>query len=400
MSIQIIYKKILSLELWHDYYLGQPDSPMLPTRYDISDQLMLAPTSDCVNVLKNLRWSFRAQGYGGDIFANVVEETASNFQTQLPINQPYRLAFWLVIKNEYFINFTNLALSTIQNQIYYFSNLSNNQGHALFLTKPLLAYTANTEYRLGQMVTHDSNTLESLHYGTSTGSSPNNTDWNSLPNSQYVSDSDRLIRQSPSRTQIIPSINPADNFRFVLVDANDRETFAFEGTAPSNHQSGSALSVNLNFRGQVAGRYRLKLNGIEVDEFILTESIPPRNAFALVEIVLNPDLVSPAFSLLESNAGKTLIRPKTYVIRFKNRATRWRYRYEKDHGFAENELPKFDRLDNKTYATKLPLGLCLRPTDLPIDGKGNLLPAPSVRLIKPEIDPSQNVTNIFSDIHL
>jgi hypothetical protein len=380
--------------------LGQPDPPALPTSYDISDLLAIVPTSDCVNILKNLRWSFRSQGYGGDIFANVVEDTPSNFQTQLPINQPYRLTFWLVIKNEYFTNFTNLALSTIQNQIYYFSNLNNNKGYALFLTKPLLAYTANTEYRLGQMVTHGSNTLESLHYGTSAGNNPNNTDWNILPNSQYVSDRDRLLRQSTSRTQIIQSVNPKDTFRFTLVDVNARETFVFEVTAPSNHQSGSALSVNLNFRGQVAGRYRLILNGIEVDEFILTESIPPRNAFALVEIVLNPDLVSPAFSLLESNAVKTLIRPKTYVIRFKNRATRWRYRYEKDHGFAENELPKFDLLDDKTYATKLPLGLCLRPTKLPIDGKGNLLPAPSVRLIKPEIDPSHNVTNIFSDIHL
>ena len=88
------------------------------------------------------------------------------------------------------------------------------------------------------------------------------------------------------------------------------------------------------------------------------------------------------------------------MIRFKNRATRWRYRYEKDHGFSSDKLPDFDLLDDKTYATRLPLGLCLRPTDLPKDGKDNLLPAPSVRLIKPEMDSSQNVINIFSDIHL
>lgn len=221
MSVQIIYKNILSLELWHDYYLGQPDPPgSLPDSYDISDLWALIPTSDCLHVLKNLRWVFRSQVQGAAVFANVDEVTPGNFQTQVPINQPYRLTFWLVVRDRYFTNFTNLPLSTTQNQIYYFSNLTKNQGHALFLTSPLSVYTARTDYHLGQLVTHSGNTLEALRDEPSASAAPNASDWDTLPGSQYVSDLDRLPCQSPSRTQIIQSVNPGDTFLLTLVDVN------------------------------------------------------------------------------------------------------------------------------------------------------------------------------------
>jgi hypothetical protein len=399
MSIQIIYKKILNLELWHDYYLGQPDPPALPNNYDISDLWTLVPTSDCLRVLKNLRWVFRSQRQGATIFANVNEVGSGDFQTQVPIDEPYRLTFWLLVRDRYFTNFTNLSLTTSQNQIYYFSNLSQNQGHALFLTQPLPTYTATTEYHLGQLVTHSSNTLEALKYKASASGKPSVSDWETLPASQYVSDLDRLPYQPPSRTQIIPNLNPNDPFRLTLVDVNRQESFVLEGNAPNNHPSGASLSVNLNFSGQISGRYRLNLNGTQIDEFILSNP-SPQNAFGLVEIVLNPSLVSPAFALLESSAGQTLICPKTYVIRCKNRATRWRYRYEKPHGFSSTDLPTFDLLDDKTYATKQPLGLRLQPITLPKDGKDRLLPAPSVMSIKPEIATAKHISTIFSDIHL
>jgi len=401
MSIQIIYKKILDLELWHDYYLGQPDPPELPTSYNVSDLLTIIPTADCLQILKNLRWVFRSQGRGATVFANVNEVTPGNFQTQVPIDQPYRLTFWLVVRDRYFANFTNLPLSPTPKQIYYFSNLSNNQGHALFLTQSLAAYKAKTEYHLGQLVTRSDKTLEALNYKASASSTPSAKDWETLEvSSQYVSDLDRLTCQSPSRTQIIPSLNPGDAFRLTLVDINEQETFAFEDAAPNQHPPGTSISVNLNFSGQSPGRYRLLLNGTQVDEFVLTDSLAARQALGLVEIVLNPSLVSPAFALLETRAGQTLIRPKTYVIRFKNRATRWRYRYEKPHDFDASVLPDFDLLDDKAYVTKRPLGLRRQPATLLKDGKDRLLPTPSVMLIKPEIDADRRVTTIFSDIHL
>ncbi len=401
MSIQIVYKKILDIELWHDYDLGQPDPPELPVSYNVSDLLTIVPTSDCLRVLRNLRWVFRSHGRGATIFANVDEVTPGNFKTQVPINQPYRLTFWLMVRDRYFANFTNLPLSPTQNQIYYFSNLSDNQGHALFLTQPLPMYKANTEYHLGQLVTRNGKTLEALKYLASASPTPDPADWATLPGSQYVSDLDRLPCQSPLRTQVLPSVNPGETFHLRLVDVNGQETFTFEDTVPTNHPPGASLSVSLNFSNQIPGRYRLTLNGMQVDEFVLIDSMAARNAFGLIEIVLNPSLVPPAFALLEASNGQTLIRPKIYVMRFKNRATRWRYRYEKPHGFEPGDLPDdFDLVDDKTYVTKQPWGLRLQPPTFFKDGKDRPLPTPGVGLIKLDTDDAQHLTTVSSDIHL
>ena len=341
-----LYKKILALELWHDYYLGQPDPPKLPqTDYDTSGLLALIPTPNCLQVLQNLRWVFRPQPHGANLFAQVRETTPGNFQTVIPVDRPYRLTFWLVVRDRYFANFTNLPLSSIRNQIYYFSNLSDNQGHDLFLTQPLPTYAANTEYHLGQLVNHEGNTLEACSYQASAPETPNDNDWERFPDSQYVSALDRLPRQGLSRTHTIVSANPKDSFRFALVDVNEQETFALDFIVPDNHLPGKEIAVSLNFSGQAPGRYQLSLNGNQVDEFVLFDPIANSNAFALVEIVLNQSLVPAEFRLLEAGLGEILIRPKTYVIRFKNRATRWHYKYEPQypHGFClKGESPEVD----------------------------------------------------------
>jgi hypothetical protein len=415
--MKILYKQILNLELWHDYYLGQPDSPTLATDYEISEILTLVPTVHCQQVLKNLRWVFRSQPWGASIFACVEKvnlgDTNTNFQSQIPVDRPYLLTFWLVVRDRYFSNYTNLPLSTPGQQIYYFSNLSANQSHALFLTQPLSSYTANTSYQLGELVTHDGKTLEALRNHTANGDNPDTNDWDTFPSSQYVSQLDRLPKQVLFKTYIIPRADPGEIFRFILVDANQQETWRQEVTVPENHISGEAIAVNLNFSEQVPGCYQLRLNNTQVDKFILCDPMTSSNAFALVEIVLNQNLVAPGFSLLQSQGGKTLIQSKTYVIRFKNRATHWRYRYEKPHGFTQDELPNFELKDDKTYFSKRPQGLLRRPKGLLTDGKNQLLPAPGVMLIKPErqIDPETDkeailpsgvadAIAIFSDIHL
>ena len=437
--MKILYKKILTLELWHDYYLDLLDPSKLPqTDYNISGLLTLVPTSDCLRLLQNLRWVFRPQPRGVNLFAQVEETTSGDFQTMIPVDQPDRLTFWLIVSDRYFANFTNLPLTSTRNQIYYFSNLSDNQGHDFFLTKPLPTYAANTEYQLGQLITHDGKfinhndqlvdfkgNLEASHYQASASPIPEASEWEPvvtsdeqpLPTSQYVSVLDQLSRQGLSRTHTIASANPKDSFRFALVDVNQQETFAFDFTVPDDHPLGEEIAVSLNFSGQAPGRYQLSLNGTQVDDFVLFDPIANKNAFALVEIVLNQSLVSAEFRLLETSLGETLIRPKTYVIRFKNRATRWRYKYEPQypHGFClKGESPGVDKcdpidsrfvvLDRLSYATKRPVGLRKQPKleELLNDGK-KYLPAPSVALMKPvksETDGDRQVTTIFSDIYM
>lgn len=401
--MKILYKQILNLQLWHDYYLGQPDPSTLPgIDYEISSMLTLVPTAHCQRVLKNLRWIFRPQPWGASIFADVEEinsgSTRPDYQTQIPVDHPQRLTFWLVVRDRYFSNYTNLPLSTPGQQIYYFSNLSANQGHALFLSQPLPAYAPHTSYQLGQLVTHDGKTLEGLRNHTSVDDIPDTRDWDSFPGSQYVSSLDRLAKQVLLKTHTLSRADPGETLHFTLVDANQLETWKQKVTVPKNHTSGNAIAVNLNFSGQLPGCYQLHLNNTPVEKFILYDPMTRSDAFALVEIILNQNLVPPAFSLLQYQEGKTRIRPQTYVIRFKNRATYWRYRYEQPHGFNQDELPDFQIQDEKTYFSQRPQGLRRRPQRLLSDGKGQPLPAPGVTLIKPET--KENAIAIFSDIHL
>lgn len=416
--MKILSKKILTLELWHDYYIGQPNPPELPsTDYDISSILKLVPTPDCLRVLKNLRWFFRSQPSGAELLAQVDETANGDFRTRIEIRRPYRLTFSLVVRDRYFSNFTNLSLTTARNQIYYFSNLTNNQGHELFLTQTLPTYAANTEYYLGQLVNHSGNTLEALRYQASAPVIPDNNDWETLPETQYVSELDQLPWQKLSRTETISSANPSDSFRFTLTDINQQETFAINFTVPDSHPPGKAITFSLNFSGQPPGRYQLSRDGTPIDEFVILDPITNRNTLALVEIALNPNLVPINFRLLEAGLGETLIRPKTYVIRLKNRSTRQRYNYEPEHphGFClEGQLPgtngcvlidpRFIVFDTETYGTRRPVGLRQRPEQLLNDGNTNL-PVPSLTRIKPIVQPATNtlpehISDIFSDIYL
>ncbi|WP_339382201.1 carbohydrate-binding protein, partial [Aetokthonos hydrillicola] len=253
--MNVLYQKILDLEIWHDYYLGQPNPPKLPpTGYDISDMLALVPTAECVEVLRNLRWIFRQQPQGASIFANVESVSSGQFVTSLPVNVFEKLTFLLVVRDRYFGNFTNLPLTTNRDQIYYFSNLSGNHGDALFLTQSLPVYTANTTYHLGQLVTHQGKTYEALQDNTSDSAIPDVEDWESLPLSQYVTELDQLPQQGISRIYTIPRASPHETYRWSLLDVNEQKSFMFEVTVPDAHTPGNAIATNLNLFGQIPGR--------------------------------------------------------------------------------------------------------------------------------------------------
>ncbi len=408
--MQTLYQKILDLELWHDYCLGQPDSPQpLPDNYDISDRLVIVPTPDCQRVLKNLRWVFRPQRRGAMLFAEVDAVGPGQFQPKIPLDHADRLTFWLFVRDPHFANFTNLALTAARDRIYYFSNLAGNApAQTLFLTHPLPTYAQDTPYRLGQLVTHGGKTWEALRDRVATRAAPKAEDWEALPASQYVSALDHLSRPTRAHTQLIPVAHPGELLRFTLVNVHQQVALAFEFTVPAAHPEGAAIAVPLNFAEPPPGRYQLFRQGVEAawGDFVLVDPMVARDAWGLVEIGLNPNLVPPKFSLVQAENGQTLIQPRTYVIRFKNRATHWRYRYDRPHGFTAEKLLTLNLQyeNDKTYFTQRPQGLLRRPGFFFMDGKDHLLPAPRVTQIKPEpqIDPDtqEKTIAIFSDIYL
>lgn len=403
--MKILYKKGITLELWHDFYLGQP-SPLLldlPGDYTISACLTLVPTQDSARILRNLRWVFRPQAAGANLFVDVAETALDDqFQSVVSVDKPYRLSFWLIVNDRYFSNYTNLPLANSQHQIYYFSNQWNNQQDSVvFLSQPLPTYTAGERYSLGQLVSHDDRTLEALRPLASVPAIPNPDDWETLPASQYVSERDRLSRQGRYWTGAIPSANPGEIVRFRIRDSNGRIALATEIPIPDSHPDGDSFPVSLDFVSLSSGRYQLLQQEEVIDEFVFADSQKGQTALALVEIFLNADNVNPDLSPIRLQNQQTVLQPQTYVIRFKNRATRWRYLYQRPHGCDRTNLPEtFTLIDDLSYVTTRPVGLQKQPARILVDCQNTPLPSPTVTHIKPETDESRSVTQIFSDVFL
>lgn len=447
------YKNMLSLEVWHDFFLA-PDKPWaipnllsfwwkwfsqlqdeeppnlelldwwfislvvslvdnltpsqvnLTDQYDISALLSLVPTSDCEQILRKLRWFFRPMAFGGALIAYANQIEPGVFEPQIPITRPERLTFWLVVQDAYFANFTNLSLKAKRNQIYYFSNIHGNwQEDTLFLTSSLLPYQAEEEYQLGDLVVSpQGQTLEALQYISSAPASPNPDHWQVCPHNPYVSASDLLSRQGLSYSYTLPNLGPGDTVKFTLVDANGQTTFEAEVVAPKEHIPGDALVGSLNFTGQRPGCYRLCQDGQPLETFVLADPLVANAAFGLVELVLNPNPGTPGVELTQIKAHHPLqAANQIYRIRFKNRSTWWRYRHQTDHGFCLPDAPprppdkpacvpideRFVVIDSKTYVTKRPWGLLEQPQKLLNNGK-RVLPAPHKGLIKPIVEPAKS----------
>jgi hypothetical protein len=373
--MKIQYKRVLDLQLWHDYYLDQQDlSQPLSEDYDISTLLTLVPTPECQHTLKNLRCVFRPHRHGGLLFA---AETAL-------LHYPEPLRFWLMVRDPDFANFTNLPLTPLAGQIYYFSNRSNNLP---FLTQPLPTYRPQP-YQTGQLVVQGEHTWESIRDRTATTPQPNPDDWEALPRSQYVSAQDQRLRQGFAYTYVAQRADPNQRFQFSLINANQQKSFTADFTVPKSHRMGQAIAVPLNFSELSPGYYRLLLEDTEIAKFVLLDPMLTANVWGLVELSL------------------PLVQPQPYLIRFKNRSTYWRYRHERPHGFTPDLLRALNLHyeNDRIYFTQRPQGLLQRPRRLFMDGKDNLLPAPRVAQIKPEswLDPEtqQAAIAVFSDVYL
>jgi hypothetical protein len=432
--MNVSFEPVLRLEIWHDFFLGQPDNPeTLPANYDISNTIALVPTRECQTHLKNLRWIFRPQPYGMLLLAQVSPEhepaarqsvsPSDGFKPFIPVDPNLRLTFGLAIKDSTFTNYTNLPIAPppgkpsnfLRNQVYYFSNWQGSEADdQLYLTQSLQTFGENPSHALGDLITFQrgSQTLEAAQSDPAKPTKRNIIDLNSntqgkwlkFPASQYVSAKDYLPRQGLSHTHTLTEASPGKALRFSLLNCNGKETLAQTVQVPDKHPAQTPLPMALNFAGQAPGYYRLRLNDEVLDpsEFVLLDPFAGRDIFALVELSLDTEKVPAPFQLIKQVGDAIALQPKTYRIRFKNRATRWRYRCDRPHKFTDDSLPaNLEVLTDKTYATKYPVGLRQQPKLQFRDGNDKLLPAASAAVIHPEVEPSsRTVTAIYSDIYL
>jgi hypothetical protein len=408
----ILYRPVCNLQLWHDFMLGQPDPAALSLDdYAIGDWLEIVPTRSCAQQLQNLRWAMRPQSFGGVIFARI-EPDGSDFRSFVPLERAYRLSFWIRVKNPAFYQATNLPMQAEGPHGYHFSNLSGVAGHALFLTAGLPPYAGGNDYRVGALVQHAGQTWEAHQRLSNPAAPAPGGPWEALPTSEYVSDGDRLPLTPRSLRHQLASANPGDTYQVELRDILGQPALLQEGSVGDEHPPGEPFMIHVDLSRLEPGRYEMLVNGASLapaQHYLHLPTQAHPQALALIEVAINHPSIPSRFTLTGSDS---LIQPRNYVIRFKNLATRWRYRYRVSIGGVSpingaTVNPTGWTLDTSTQTILADTPQALRahyPFDaLPfIQAGGNevKLPAPALSALRPKKQAGPQITEFYSDIFL
>ena len=186
MSSLLQYRPLFSVEMLHDYYLSEDTElyygddklrqEVLATQrrnFQISRDLMITPTQDCIQMLRERRLVFKQNNRGFFVGTQVVPvNSAPNapFKPFIPLDEAIRLRFAVTAKNPYFHNMTNLRMEKEAKKrdryMYYFSNYANNvtdhptEGTRLYLNRPVPDFDPLYRYEAGEIIIEGLRMLE------------------------------------------------------------------------------------------------------------------------------------------------------------------------------------------------------------------------------------------------
>lgn len=382
------YKKIVEVEVWHDYYqvFQEGVSSFLPS-YNILNDLDFIPSPDCQRALKNNRLLFKKTAKG---FQLIVRVDATTGQPFVPFSPKSRFDFFVVVKNPYFFNFTNLNLTQKDRSLYYFNNLSENEKNALFLTKKMEEFDEIQDYELGDLVTNTGKIYEAKEPFSSNEVFSTSGKWievNDTAQVAYVTKQDRLKWQNPNYIYTDANTHAGELISFSLTDkdghtvslGNIPNTNQPQGKFKTSSNSSELIYHSINLSGIRSGKYKMRINrqaGISEETFYLLNPFVQNNAFGVIELHTDSSTSFPVDFLGDA--------PKTYKIRFKNRMTIWSY-------FNKNEVA-LTSADNHSIR-----GLTKQLSAYELNDKS--VPDPDISVIYPEVE-NGNIQKIYSKIYL
>lgn len=408
--MELVFKKLLEVKILHDYYLKGLDEKKFsvwPSNYNILYDIEIIPTVECARLLNDHQIVFKPGPRGFSLYIRVTKSDLSDneFRTFIYLSSDVKLTFLIRIKNSFFSNYTNLRLTGEGNYLYYFSNLSDNViSNIPFLTKPLMDFPflpdGESKYQYGDMIRKGGKIREAKQLIEPTPPfKPNKWVTNDAGDATYLNIQDRITWQLPDFTYTRTNENPGETMSFKLVDIFDNEiqlgnipnTNVSQATYKAPDNASHPVHRKLNFNGIKPGKYTLKIARVSTEpdlNFYLLDPMLYRDIFGVIELFT--DLPVQEFKCLvykENNTTKeSIIREKSYHIRFKNRLTRWKY----------------IKPDGTEILVDEPRGLNIHPSEYRHNGNEIILPDPDINLIDPvRSDTDQDlIENIFSEIYL
>ena len=342
------YKKMIGLQVLNSYYSALK-----------SNDFSFIPEQTSYYTAARMGIKLKPAGSGFHLFAEVEndEKLAKNYT-----GSPVKMAFFMKLNNPFFVNFTDLPLQQDPEKIYYFSNQAVNKRKVFGLEKDFLLLNQN----------------------------------------EYTSASD-LIKTTKSNYNYVLDGNTGSKTANLVALDNDQTVTSKESGPVDGH-----YNFSFQLSGLPAGRYRLEIDGGEVDRFYYAHELSATKYYAVVELFSQVGADYAYFG----NDNK--LNAKEYCIAFKHRTTRWRYKVINRNGLdmaapqiRESETPwEFTDVGDNVFVSNQPIPL----KEMPVkgitlygdkdDGSSVLiadLPNPGIVMVKP--DPGDPST-VYSDVYV
>jgi hypothetical protein len=372
----IRYRPLFDVDIAHDYFLSRGDVVLeaqadvdhaaLANLYSVGDFLEVFPDDATMSVLAGHKMLFRATAAGLSVAVRL-DPSANDTRPMVPLADDLRLTFVLRLTDTSFANYTELGPLTTR--FYRFGNDSQNRAAGVnFLSSPASTFVTTRRYVAGEVFVQVAGATFDLFVAlrdTGPSAAPAPADFRRIPTdtfsvsatyragalvlsgnslfralidnpgtdltnagqwqpagvlgNQYVTVADAILPVSSLFDLDISDLavpQATVRVRFPTgTDVATEQTFAAE--------QGTLRQVQVDLRGLTPGPYRVEIvavSGAVIRGFscYLAPAARSENWFGVIEIGQGAG----DFALL--NADGTLRSPR-YVLRFLNRATRWRY---------------------------------------------------------------------------
>ncbi|EZH71846.1 hypothetical protein ATO12_05560 [Aquimarina atlantica] len=415
------YRQLFSVQLLLDYYLTEevdlyqntPDNPMSEVlaeqvgRYDLERDLYVEPTPETVKTLKDKKLLFKRNNQGFFVGCQVSDLGAGVFTPFVAMDESFSLKFQVSARNPYFFNFTNIRLEEeLANKdqfIYYFSNRANNiVDNNLYLSTPISDFDTSYAYEASEIFVDASDPLNPTMFEAIENNGPGAFDannWRQIfigvnPLFQFVTSLDRIVSR-PSIFKHDVEIAAEEILTFLIRDSNDT---VVKTVQHQTSESGTPLlECELDLSDLESGYYQIEVQnnlGTPIPALSLTcymdDHIYEERPLAVIECFYEPNESLGEYRWLDQSDSSRLRTPD-YTIRWKNRATWWRYYYSGTPDLTstvlENLDPDVNAPNHRILISSNPLALTQIGREIRVtlgNGDLQLLPNPNVQMIYPE----------------
>ncbi len=410
--MKLTYNTLAKVVILNDYYLtgatGDNESIWYPG-YSVWNDLRIFPTAETQRTLRDYRLLFKPTNDGFSLLATTLpsELSSGDRRTTVFLDQNIKFTFFIALSNPNFVNFTNLRLDNFNQHIFYFHNLTGNDINynvsenggtisiqKLFLSQTLLPHQNTQDYLLGDLIFDGTNVLEAVTANSGAFQSSNWEDVDENIDARYVSQRDRKLKQGPIFSYQQPNSFAASNTTvgFELKDAALNQSIQLNhGNLIQDHvRYPSSPLEDLNARLFLShippGCYELTISDPSAPstaEFFLIDPIQYPSVFGAIELVARSPLDDFQFVEYQSDAVRveSILRPRRFEIRFKNRTTVWEY---------------YNKAGNRITITPAPGRRPLTKNYSAFTANSILLPDPPVDLIY----PGDSDDSLYSRIYL